>query len=157
MVIAQYRAGVVPPPENRVIAAALHFAASRHAVPLELLQSFAYHVSGYNPVASSGGRLGLMMLTPAAAKRAQCDPLNPATAAAAVALYLRQGHQQCRGSWAHPLASYAWDQERGAEYVVANMEPSKWPAEVLRFVGRVLSGAGHELPFEVPLIIAGPR
>lgn len=136
-----------------MVGAAITFAARAAGVPGELLASLAYHVSGYNPTAAAGGRLGLFMLTPATAGLAGVDPLNPATAAGAAARFLRSGHDSCRGSWAHALAAYAWDQQRGPALVRANMEPDSWPADVRAFVGRVLSGAGIALPVDMPVIV----
>lgn len=155
----QYNAGRVLPPTNPVVAACLDAASKRAGVELALLHSLAYHVSGYNPAASMHTgmhlRLGLFGLEPELARRLNVDPFNPARSSDAVAQYLKNGHAACRGSWAHALAAFFWDQGAGAELVRTHMEPASWPPFVQRAVERVLTGAGISMSLELPAIIVG--
>jgi Transglycosylase SLT domain len=150
---ASYIAGPCPLPTAPVIVAALAMAAQRTGCPLELLTAVAYHESGYNPDAvASSGRRGLMLLCPRVCAFLRIDPFNPVQSAEAVGLYLVHWRGQFRGSWAHAVAAWTWDQSAGSDYVRSAPELDSWPVHVRAYVGRVLGSAGYELPFTVDLL-----
>lgn len=125
------------------VAGALTAAALKHRVPLSLLWAVAFAESSFDPsrvgpLTASGERArGLMQLMPATIQRfGVADPMSAADSADGGAAFLATLASALKWDVPAMVAAYNWGP---ASYARARSEGKKPPAEVQRFVARVLA------------------
>jgi hypothetical protein len=98
--------------------------------------------SGLNPNARNpSGASGIAQFMPATARGLGIDPMDPAQAIPAAALYMRQNLNKFGGDYTHALAAYNWGPGNVASKGIASM-----PAETRKYVAHIMGGSGGGPP-----------
>lgn len=131
------------------IDALIRAAAERYNLDHGIFRNQLVAESGLNPNAinARSGAAGIGQFMPATARGLGIDPMDPAQAIPAAALYMRQNLNRFGGDYTHALAAYNWGPGNVAKHGVENM-----PAETQNYVGKILSGGSGATPIPVPPI-----
>lgn len=109
-------------------------AAKQYNLPPDVFRRQLIAESGLNTQAvSPAGARGVAQLMPATAQAFGVDPMNPAQAIPAAALYMRQNLNRYGDDWQKALAAYNWGPGNLAKYGIAAAPP-----ETTRYITKVL-------------------
>lgn len=131
-----------PPAAAARFASIFTSAASRYALPANLLERVAYQESRFRDdiiegrTVSSAGALGIMQIVPR--WHPGVDPLNPAEAIPYAAQYLSSLYRQF-GTWRLALAAYNWGPGNISKY---KDQPERWPAETVAYARDITRDLG---------------
>jgi hypothetical protein len=109
--------------------------------------------SGLNPNARNpSGAAGIAQFMPGTARGMGIDPMDPAQAIPAAALYMRQNLNKFGGDYTHALAAYNWGPGNVSRNGVGNL-----PSETRNYIAKIMGGSGGGPPAPAgPLPSAGP-
>ncbi len=124
---------------------AVHAAADKHGVPVEVLSAMLAtenDIGNPNAVNPDSGAVGLGQFMPGTAEELGIDPKDPAQAIDAAAKYLAQLEHEF-GNWQDALRAYNWGPGNVRRWLAAGAPPEAVPTETREYVDKIMGGSAE--------------